>query len=77
MACETFWRFGPRRDQSHHDDMTRDAAELVREALRLSVEARSALADSLPGGLDSEVDSDAEAAWQVNHQSTMAQFSSP
>jgi hypothetical protein len=72
MASKIFWRFGPKREQSQHDDMSRDAAELLHEALRLPVEPRAALADPLPGGLDREGNADAEAAWQVNHQSTTA-----
>lgn len=44
--------------------MSRDTAEILKEALTLPVEARAALADSLLDSLDSEIDEDAEAAWQ-------------
>ncbi|MGH9556940.1 MAG: addiction module protein [Terriglobales bacterium] len=43
--------------------MKRDAAEVLRDALALPVEARAALAGCLIDSLDSEVDEDAEAAW--------------
>ena len=44
--------------------MSRDTAEILREAMALPVEARAALADSLLESLDSEIDEDAEAAWR-------------
>ena len=44
--------------------MSRDSAEILREALALPTEARAALADSLLESLDAEVDADAEEAWQ-------------
>lgn len=44
--------------------MPRGGAEILQEALGLPPEARAALADSLPGCLDTEVDSDAEQAWR-------------
>ena len=56
--------------------MSRDAAELLREALRLPVEARAALADSLLGSLDTEVDADAEAAWQIEIERRVAELDS-
>ena len=43
--------------------MKRDAAEILKDALALPTEARAALAGSLLGSLDTEVDEDAEAAW--------------
>ena len=43
--------------------MTRDAGELLKEAMELPPEARAALAGSLIDSLDEEVDDDAEAAW--------------
>jgi putative addiction module component (TIGR02574 family) len=43
--------------------MSRDAGEILKEALALPPEARAALADSLWESIDSEVDSDAEEAW--------------
>jgi len=49
--------------------MSRVAAELLNEALKLPTEARAALADSLLDSLDVEVDEDAEQAWrQEIHQ---------
>ena len=44
--------------------MPKDAAELLRDALSLSPEARAALIDSLLESLDVEVDDDAEEAWR-------------
>jgi putative addiction module component (TIGR02574 family) len=44
--------------------MSHDAAEILKVALALPIEARAALADSLLESVDSEVDEDAEAAWQ-------------
>jgi len=44
--------------------MSHDAAEILKEALALPMEARAALADSLLESVDREVDEDAEAAWQ-------------
>jgi putative addiction module component (TIGR02574 family) len=43
--------------------MTPDAARLLEEALKLSPEARAALAASLLESLDEGVDERAEAAW--------------
>ena len=43
--------------------MKRDAAEILKDALALPIEARAALAGSLLESLDTEVDEDAEAAW--------------
>jgi putative addiction module component (TIGR02574 family) len=50
--------------------MKRDAADIRREALALSTEARAALAGSLPDRLDTDVDEDADAAWatEVNRR---------
>lgn len=44
--------------------MSRDAGEILKEALALPPEARVALADSLWESIDSEVDSGAEEAWR-------------
>jgi putative addiction module component (TIGR02574 family) len=44
--------------------MSRDAGEILKEALALPPEARAALADSLWESIDSEVDSDAEEEWR-------------
>ena len=43
--------------------MTPDPGKLLEEALKLSPEARAALAASLLESLDDEVDEGAEAAW--------------
>jgi putative addiction module component (TIGR02574 family) len=43
--------------------MTPDPGKLLQEALKLSPEARAALAASLLESLDEEVDEDVEAAW--------------
>jgi putative addiction module component (TIGR02574 family) len=45
--------------------MSRDAGDILKEALALPAEARAALADSLWDSLDSETDSEAEEAWRV------------
>ena len=52
--------------------MSRDAAEILKEAMALPTEARAALADSLLDSLDTEVDADAEAAWQIEIQRRVA-----
>ncbi len=44
--------------------MERDAAQVLRDALALSPEARMALVDSLICSLDQAVDADAEEAWR-------------
>ncbi|MBI4164481.1 MAG: addiction module protein [Acidobacteria bacterium] len=56
--------------------MSRDTAEILKQALMLPAEARAALADSLLESLDEEVDSDAEAAWQAEIQRRVAQLES-
>jgi len=43
--------------------MSRDAADILRDALDLPPEARAALAGSLLDSLDQTVDEDAESAW--------------
>ena len=52
--------------------MTREAAEILKDALALPNEARAALAGSLLESLDTEVDEDVEAAWatEVNRRRT-------
>jgi putative addiction module component (TIGR02574 family) len=45
--------------------MKRDAAELLKEALALPPEARAALVGLLLDSLDTDVDEDAEAAWET------------
>jgi putative addiction module component (TIGR02574 family) len=44
--------------------MPRDAAEVLKDALALPLEARAALIGSLVDSLDTEVDQDAEEAWR-------------
>jgi len=56
--------------------MSRDTAEILKDALALPVEARAAIADSLLDSLDAEVDADAEAAWQIEIQRRVAQLDS-
>lgn len=48
---------------TYNSRMTTDPATLLKEALKLSPEARAALAASLLESLDDGVDEDAEAAW--------------
>lgn len=43
--------------------MSDDVEKLLREAMRLPVEARAAIAGKLIESLDADVDDDAEAAW--------------
>jgi putative addiction module component (TIGR02574 family) len=45
--------------------MTKQASDLLVEALKLSPAARAALADSLIDSLDDEVDEDAEDLWRT------------
>ena len=45
--------------------MKQDAAELLKQALKLPPEGRAALAGSLLDSLDEAVDDDAEQAWGV------------
>jgi putative addiction module component (TIGR02574 family) len=56
--------------------MSRDAAEIFKEALELPVEGRAALADSLLASLDREVDEDAETAWQQEVRRRLAEIDS-
>jgi len=44
--------------------MSRDAGEILKEALALPPEARAALADYLWDSLDPEVDPDVEESWR-------------
>ena len=69
-------RCAPKREQSYNHDMSRDTGELLKEALALPAEARAALAESLLGSLDTEVDADAEAAWQIEIQRRVAELDS-
>lgn len=45
--------------------MKRAADEVLKDALKLPVEARAALVDSLLDSLDTAVDPDAEKLWQA------------
>ena len=56
--------------------MKRDAAEILKDALALPTEARAALAGSLLGSLDTEVDEDAEAAWATEINRRVAELES-
>ena len=57
-------RFARCRFIRYNNKMSRDTAEILKEALTLPSEGRAALADSLLESLDTEVDADAEEAWQ-------------
>ncbi len=46
-------------------DMKQNIAEILKEALKLSPEARAALAGTLIDSLDEVVDRDAESAWEA------------
>jgi hypothetical protein len=48
--------------------MSRDAGEILKEALALPAEAPAALADYLWESLDPEVDPDAEEVWRQENQ---------
>jgi putative addiction module component (TIGR02574 family) len=56
--------------------MSRDAGEILKEALALPAEARAALADSLFDSLDSEVEPGVEDAWRNEIQRRLAQLDS-
>src|SRR6476620_8117581 len=67
--CLSGWGRGTRRHRCngklHYNSlMSRDAGEILKEALALPPEARAALADYLWDSLDLEVDADAEEAWR-------------
>jgi putative addiction module component (TIGR02574 family) len=49
--------------QRHDEGMARDASEVVKDALSLPIEVRSALIDSLIDSLDEGDDAAAEEAW--------------
>ncbi len=48
--------------------MPREAAQLLHEALESPGEERAALADSLLGSLDSDVDAETERAWREENE---------
>ena len=56
--------------------MSRDAGEILKEALALPPEARAALADYLWDSLDPEVDTDAEEAWRQEIKRRIADLDS-
>jgi putative addiction module component (TIGR02574 family) len=56
--------------------MSRDAAEVLKDALALPVEARAALIGPLVDSLDTEVDEDAEAAWREEIQRRLREIDS-
>jgi len=51
-----------------------DSKQLLVEALRLPEEERAALAGELIGSLETEVDSDAEAAWSAEIRARLDQL---
>jgi putative addiction module component (TIGR02574 family) len=57
--------------------MSSDTAKLLEAVLKLPVEARAALAGSLLDSLDSTVDADAEAAWEVEIARRLQELDSP
>jgi putative addiction module component (TIGR02574 family) len=57
--------------------MSSDTFKLLEAALKLPVEARAALADSLLDSLDSTVDAEAEAAWDVEIARRLKELDSP
>lgn len=56
--------------------MSRDAGEILKEALALPPEARAALADYLWDSLDAEVDANAEQAWSQEIKRRIADLDS-
>ncbi len=56
--------------------MSRDAAEVLKDALALPVEARAALIGPLVDSLDTEVDEDAEEAWREEIQRRLQEIDS-
>ena len=56
--------------------MSRDTGKLLKESLALPAEVQAALGDSLLGSLHTEVDADAEAAWQIEVQRRVAELDS-
>jgi len=66
----------PARAEGYNHSMSRETGELLKEALTLPAEARAALVDCLLDSLDTEVDADAEAAWQVEIRRRVAEIDS-
>jgi putative addiction module component (TIGR02574 family) len=56
--------------------MSRDAGEILKEALALPLEARAALADSLWDSLDPEIDADVEETWRTEIRRRLAELGS-
>jgi putative addiction module component (TIGR02574 family) len=56
--------------------MSRDAGEILKEALALPPETRAALADYLWDSLDAEVDPDVEESWRQEIRRRIAQLDS-
>lgn len=56
--------------------MSRDPAEILKDALALPADARAALANSLFASLDTQVDEDAEQEWQQEISRRAAEFDS-
>jgi len=56
--------------------MSRDAGEILKDALALPSEARAALADSLWDSLDREIDAGAEEAWRMEIRRRLAELDS-
>lgn len=66
----------PEAGSDYNRSVKRHAAEILREALAHSTEARAALAGSLLDSLDTEVDEDAEASWAIEMNRRVAQLDS-
>ena len=56
--------------------MKRDAAEILKDALAVPIEARAALAGSLLESLETDIDEDAEAAWATEVNRRIAELDS-
>ncbi len=56
--------------------MSREASEILKEALSLPAEARAALADSLLDSLDAEIEPGAEEAWRHEIQRRVSELDS-
>lgn len=54
--------------------MERGAAEILKDALALPIEARAALVGSLLESLETEVDEDVEAAWATEVNRRLAEL---
>ena len=70
-------RWFPEGENGDYNElMERDAATLLREALRLSAMDRAALAEALIASLDEDVDDDADAAWRSEVERRIAELDS-